>query len=440
MQNIYRRMISLICFSLLILQAAAAQAQTMSKAAPKEVGLSAARLERIDQAVKNAIARNEVAGGVALVARRRKVAYLRSFGMMDREAKKPMAHDTIFRIASMTKAITSTAVMILVEEGRLGLNDPVAKYLPEFKEMKVLVPSEDNTSDDSSYTLVPANNPITVRHLLTHTSGISYRFNRSKHLGELYVKAGISDGLSQTEGAIGDMVKKLAKLPLLHQPGERWTYSLSVDVLGRLVEVASGKPLDRFFAERIFGPLGMWDTHFFLPKEKAARLAAVYTPEGNGNIRKIGEEETITSGPLVWSASYPYRGPRTYFSGGAGLTSTVHDYWRFLQMFLNGGTLDGEMILSRKTVEIMTVNHIGNFETFPEGAGFGLGFAVHLDPGMSGHYGSVGDYHWSGFFNTSFWADPKEELIGILMTQLHPNGQSDLLGKFRTAVYQSVAD
>ena len=427
-----RVLLLVIIFSLV----QALSAQTVPRATPDEVCLSAERLGRIDRAVQDSIKRNEIAGGVALVARRGKVAYLRSFGMMDREAKKPMARDTIFRIASMTKAITSTAVMILVEEGRLGLNDPVSKYLPEFKEMKVLVPSEDNTS----YTLVPEERPITVRHLLTHTSGIDYRFNNNEHLAELYVKAGISDGLSQTQGTIGDMVKKLAKLPLLHQPGERWTYSLSIDVLGRLVEVASGQPLDRFFAERIFGPLGMPDTQFFLPKEKTARLAAVYTPTKDGNIRKLGDQEVITTGPLVWSASYHYRGPRTYFSGGAGLSSTVHDYWRFLQMFLNGGTLKSNRILSRKTVELMTVNHTGNFETFQEGEGFGLGFAVHLGPGKSGQYGSVGDYSWGGFFYTTFWADPKEELIGILMTQLRPNNHSDLLEKFRTVVYQSVAD
>ena len=409
-------------------------AQGLPSAKPEEVGLSAERLQRVDQLMQGFVDRRQVSGTVALIARQGKVAYFKSFGTMDEG--KPMTNDTIFRIASMTKPITSVAVMMLLEEGKILLNDPVSKYLPEFKSPSVLVSDGPN---EGQYHLVPVKREITVRHLLDHTSGISYGFWGRPHLSKLYADAGISDGLMQTEGTIAEGVRKLARMPLLNQPGESWEYGLNTDVLGRLVEVVSGMPLDQFFQERIFRPLGMKDTHFFLPEEKRARFAAVYTPSEQGGISKL-PEGPVRMGPVLFSTSWHYRGPRTYFSGGGGLVSTTSDYVRFLQMLLNGGKLDDVQLLGPKTVELMTRNHIGDLDIFLRAPGyrFGLGFAVLVDPDRSGRIESKGEYNWSGFFYTRFWVDPKEDLIGIMMTQIRPNAQLDLDEKFRVATYQAI--
>ena len=440
MKKRFRR--SLHLPALLLWLAGSVSGQGIPTAAPAAVGLSAERLTRIDRVVEDAIDRKQIAGAVALISRRGKVAYFNRFGMMDIEAGKLMRRDAIFRIASMTKAITSVGVMMLAEEGRFLLNDPISEYLPEFKDMKVLVPAAEGELADPPFELVPAEGEITIRHLLTHTSGITYGLFGLEHFTDLYREAGISDGLTRTEGTVGEMVEKLAKLPLMHNPGEKWSYGLSTDVLGRLIEVASGMPFDEFLRDRLFRPLGMSDTHFFLPSYKVSRLAAVYAPHENseGGITKL-PEETVQTGAAIYSSTYPYQqGPRTYLSGGAGLSSTTSDYWQFLQMILNGGEFLGQRILSRKTVEMMTVNHIGDLRAFRESDGFGLGCAVHLGPGESGRYGSPGDFSWGGFFSTSFWVDPKEELIGIFMMQIYPNDHLDVHEKFRSLAYQSIAD
>ncbi len=437
MEKWFRR--SFYLFASLLWLVGSVSGQGIPTAAPAEVGLSAERLTRIDRVVEDAIDRKQIAGAVALISRRGKVAYFNRFGMLDIEAGKLMRRDAIFRIASMTKAITSVGVMMLAEEGRFLLNDPVSKYLPEFKDMKVLVPAAEGEGADLPYELVPAKGEITIRHLLTHTSGITYGFMGHKYFTDLYREAGVSDGLTPNQWTIGEMVQKLAKLPLMHNPGEKWSYSLSTDVLGRLIEVASGMPFDQFLRDRLFRPLGMSDTYFFLPPHKVSRLASVYAPDEAGGITKL-PEETVESGPVIYSSTYPYQGPRTYFSGGAGLSSTTSDYWRFLQMLLNEGEFLGQRILSRKTVEMMTVNHLGHLRSFSEGNGFGLGFAVHPGPGESGRYGSTGDFSWGGFFSTSFWVDPKEELIAIFMMQIYPSDHLDLREKFRSLVYQSIAD
>ena len=362
--------------------------------------------------------------------RKGKVAHLEAVGRMDEG--KPMREDTIFRIASMTKAVTSVAVMVLYEEGKLLLDDPVWKYIPEFKGAQVAIPSEDK----KSYTLVAAKSEITVRHLLTHTSGLTYNFIGIEPWAKLYKEAGISDGLVQTEGTIADKIKKLAKLPLMHNPGERFSYSLSTDVLGYLIEVVSGMTLDEFFRHRLFEPLNMKDTHFFLPEEKLARLAAVYNQLPDGRIKRMGDEQDVR-GYLVYSASFQRKGPRTYYSGGAGLVSTIIDYARFLQMLLNGGSLDGARVLSRKTVELMTVNHVGDMFG---GQGFGLGLSVLRDLGKGNELGSVGQYGWGGFFYTVFFVDPKEKLIGIFMSQLYPANDVRLQERFRALAFQAIVD
>lgn len=391
-------------------------------ASPEDVGFSSERLWRI-------------AGGVALVARHGKIAYLKAVGMADRDAKKPMRTDSIFRICSMTKPITSVAVMMLYEEGRFTLNQPVSDFIPEFKEMKVLDPPypQDKTSPPGA--LVSAKRPITIRHLLTHTSGLTYHWN--PRLGKAYGDAGIGAGLLQQEGTIGDAVKKLASLPLLFQPGDAWEYSLSDDVLGYLVEVVSGMPLDKFFQERILKPLGMKDTGFFLPDEKVPRLATAYTYYAEKGLQSILEKQVVKEGGFAYSASYPYRGPRTYFSGGGGLTSTAEDYYRFCQMMLNGGQLNGTRLLSRKSVELISQNHVqGKLES----TGYGLGFGVTSEPRFLTELGSVGSYYWGGFYYTSFVIDPKEDLIAIFMGQLHPTGGLNLDDKAIRLAYQAIKD
>ena len=406
-------------------------ANGLARATPEGVGMSTERLKRIRAVAQSSVDEGRIAGAVTLVARKGKIAHLEAVGMSDKEAGQPMRTDTIFRIASMTKAVTSVAAMMLCEDGKLLPSDPVSNYIPEFKGAQVAVPSEDK----KSFTLVPAKSEITIRHLLTHTSGITYRFIGAEPWARLYKEAGIVDGLSETQGAIGDNIAKLAKLPLMHHPGERFSYGLNTDVLGRVVEAVSGMTLDEFFRKRIFEPLKMTDTHFALPVEKQSRLAAVYN-QLPGGIRKMGGQPD-ERGYLVYSATYPNQKPHTFYSGGAGLVSTITDYARFLQMLLNGGQLDGARLLSRKTVELMTVNHVG--EMF--GAqGFGLGFSVVRDLGKGNEPGSVGQYGWGGFFYTNFFVDPKEQMIGLIMTQLYPSGGVLLHERFRSLAYQAIVD
>jgi CubicO group peptidase (beta-lactamase class C family) len=420
-------------------QPAAAQtaksARAGAAAAPEEVGLSAERLERITTAIQKTVDDKRIAGGVALVARRGQVVYLKAVGMADRDAKKPMHPDSIFRICSMTKPITSVAVMMLYEEGHFLLNQPVSDFIPEFKNLKVLDPPfpQDKTSPPGA--LVDAKRPITIRHLLTHTSGLTYHWN--PRIGKLYGDALIGHGLIQQEGTIGDGVKKLVKIPLLFQPGDQWEYSMADDVLGHLVEVVSGKPLDRFFEERLFKPLGMKDTHFFLPDEKVPRLATAYTYYPDKGLQPIADGQVVREGQMSSSADYPTRGPRTYFSGGGGLCSTAEDYYRFCQMMLNGGQFGGTRLLSRKSVELVSQNHVlGKLDEM----GYGLGFGVTSEPRFLTELGSVGAYYWGGFFYTSFVIDPKEELIAIFMGQLHPTGGLNHDSKVIHLAYQAIQD
>lgn len=401
---------------------------------PEDVGLSSERLERIASAIQRSIDDGRIAGGVALVARHGKIAYLKAVGMADRDAKKPMRTDTIFRICSMTKPVTSVAAMMLYEEGRFMLNQPVSDFIPEFKNMKVLDPPwpQDKTSPPGA--LVAAKRPITIRHLLTHTSGLTYGGPR---LGKVYRDAGINGGLIQNEGTIGDAMKKLALQPLLFQPGDVWEYSLADDVLGYLVEVVSGMPLDKFFQERIFKPLGMKDTYFFLPDEKLPRLATAYTYYPEKGLQPIPDKQIVKDGDSTYSADYPYRGPRTYFSGGGGLCSTAEDYYRFCQMMLNGGQLNGVRLLSRKSVELMSQNHV---EGKREDAGYGLGFGVYSEPRHLTELGSLGSYYWGGFYYTAFVIDPKEDLVAIFMGQLHPTGGLNLDEEAKRLAYQAIKD
>jgi CubicO group peptidase (beta-lactamase class C family) len=417
----------LVLISLFLVAPAAAQ--DLPSAKPETVGLSSERLERISTAVQQSINDKRIAGAVTLVVRRGKVAWFKSQGMMDREAGKPMRPDAMFRICSMTKPITSVAVMMLYEEGKFLLDDPVSKYLPEFKNPKVLV----KPASGEPYT-IPANREITIRDLLHHTSGITYNWNGD--LGPMYEKADVASGLLQYDGTIGDSVKHLASLPLLFNPGDRFEYSLGVDVLGRLVEVVSGMPLDEFFRARIFEPLGMKDTYFYPPESKLDRLATAYTYYPDKGLNRF-PDTPIREGSFVYSADYPSRGPKKLFSGGAGLVSTAMDYARFCQMMLYNGTPGGVRLLSRKTVELMTQDSLGKISS---DFGFGLGFGIEGVRGPLSELGSVGEYTWGGFFYTGFTIDPKEQMIVIFMAQLHPTGDLTLDHEVNVLAYQAIND
>jgi CubicO group peptidase (beta-lactamase class C family) len=410
---------------------AAAVAQDLPTAKPESVGLSSERLERISTTVQRSIDDKRVAGAVTLIVRHGKVAWFKSQGMLDREAGKPMRPDALFRICSMTKPITSVAVMMLYEEGRFLLNDPVSKYLPEFKNPKVLV--KPATGDP--YT-IPATKEITIRDLLRHTSGITYQWNTD--LGPLYEKANVASGILQYDGTIGDSVKRLAAQPLLFNPGEKFEYSLGIDVLGRLVEVLSGKPLDEFFRTRIFEPLGMTDTYFYPPENKLDRLAAAYTYYDDKGLNRF-PDTPIQEGPFSYSADYPYKGPKKLFAGGAGLISTAMDYARFCQMMLNEGKVGNTRLLSRKTIELMTHDQLGKIAPDQDFA-FGIGFGIDGVRAPLPELASAGEYYWGGFFFTGFTVDPKEDMIVIFMAQLHPTGGLTLDREVGVLAYQAIND
>ncbi|NWG14553.1 MAG: beta-lactamase family protein [Acidobacteria bacterium] len=424
------RRIPVMVFTLWVIAAGiTVLAQELPIASPESVGLSQARLERIGAAVQRSIDEKRIAGAVTLVARRGRVAWIQAQGFLDVEKGKPMQTDAIFRICSMTKPITSAAVMMLYEEGRFLLDDPVSKYIPEFKNPKVL----SKSAAGPSYTIL-ADREISIRHLLTHTSGLTYHWHPD--LGALYKDRNVAHGILQYDGTIGDSVRSLAGLPLLFNPGERFEYSLSVDVLGYLVEVISGMTLDDFLRKRIFEPLCMKDTHFYIPEEKLGRVATAYTwYEGKGLSRF--PDEPIMEGSMVYSADYPYRGPKKLYAGGAGLSSTASDYLRFCQMMLDRGKLGSIRLLSRKSVELMTHDQLG---TVAPALAFGLGFGVEGEKGPLQELGSPGQFGWGGFFYTEFFVDPREELIGLFMAQLHPTGGLTLNRIFSTLVYQAIND
>jgi len=384
------------------------------------------RLARIDQAINKEIAEGKIPGAVALVAHNGSIVYLKSFGYADIESQKPMHNDSIFRIASMTKAVTTVAVMMLYEQGHFKLNDPLAKYIPAFAEMNVI----SDVADDGKLSTTPATRPIRIIDLLTHSSGISYVFIPSK-VQETYIKAGVNDGVTGKQITLKENMDTLARQPLLFEPGTDWAYGLSSDVLGYLVEVISGKPLDRYFSEEIFKPLGMYDSYFYIPAEKADRLVTLYADvAGKGLVVSNGQESSIK----LDNPRYPVEGARSFFSGGAGLSSTALDYARFCQMLLNNGQLDGSRLLSRKSVELMRTARIDiDKDGNPD---LGLGFLI-TDLATHGELGSNGNYSWGGAFNTSYWIDPGENLVGVIMTQVRPVN-SDITKRFETLVYQSL--
>src|SRR6266852_1782238 len=424
-----KRKTSISVFICTLVLATVAVAQDLPVVKPDTVGLSSDRLDRIAAAVQRNIDDKRIAGAVTLVARRGHVAWFKAQGMMDREAGKPMRPDTMFRICSMTKPITSVAVMMLYEEGRFLLEDPISKYLPEFKNPKVLV----KPATGEPYT-VPATKEITIRDLMRHTSGLTYHWNAD--LGPMYKSANVAHGLLPYDGTIEDSVKHLASVPLLFNPGDRWEYSLGVDVLGRLVEVVSGKTLDEFFRTRVFEPLGMKDTYFYPPDNKQERLATAYTYYADKGLNRF-PDTPITEGANQYSADYPYRGPKKLFAGGAGLTSTAADYLRFCQMMLEGGKVGNARLLSRTSVELMTQDQLGRISV---DRGFGLGFGIEGVKTPLVELGSPGEYDWGGFFYTAFSIDPKEQMIVIFIGQLHPTGGLMLDHQVNELAYQAIID
>ena len=401
-------------------------AQTPPTARPEDVGMSSARLARLAEVLDGYAADQRLAGGALIVLRDGKVAFHHAFGFRDREAGSRMTTDAIFRIASQTKALVSVATMMLQEEGKLLISDPVSKYIPEFARTTVAV-----ARDSARYDVVPARRQVTIRDLLTHSAGIGYGWGPARDRWEA---AGITMWyFADRDEPVSAVVARMASLPMDAQPGERWLYGYGTDILGVVVEKVAGMPLDRFLRERITGPLRMNDTHFFLPPEKRGRLTAVYAATPDGRFRRAPDDATREGqGAYV-------DGPRVAFSGGAGLLSTTTDYARFLQMMLDGGELDGVRILSPKTVQLMTTDHVGAIYTQP-GRGFGLGFETVDDIGARGVPGSFGEFGWGGAYHSSYWVDPAEELVVVYLTQLLPAGTIDDFGKVPAMVYGALSE
>lgn len=405
------------------------------KGKPEDAGMSKERLRRIQSFIEQYIERNEIAGAVSLIARNGQITYFDALGHRDFENKKPMTKDTIFRIASMTKPIASVALMILYEEGHFLLSDLISKWIPEYKDTKVI----HTTKPPIKIETKPSKRQINIRHLLTHTSGLSYSPPPNmipKEWSHVVDK-------QKPDETIGEFSRKYALVPLKFNPGENWEYSRATDVIGHLVEIVSGIPLDKYLRKNIFEPLKMHDTYFYLPRDKLDRLAVCYKPDSNNKI--------IVSDPASEESLF-VKEPHTYFRGAGGLVSTASDYYRFYQMLLNGGELDGVRILSRKTVELMTQNHIGDLcnHILGPGFGFGLGFGIAMnsdhintltrDLKWLGLPWSEGSYSWGGAYCTMAWADPKENIIGVFMTQLNPNDHVSLRSEFVRTVYQALID
>ncbi|HTU99515.1 MAG TPA: serine hydrolase domain-containing protein [Luteitalea sp.] len=408
--------------------------QSLPTARPQSVGMAPERLARVSTAMKKYVDEGKLAGAVTLIARDGKVVLHEAVGKRDVEKGVAMTPDTLFRIASMSKAVTSVAIMMLVEEGRIHLDDPVSRFIPAFARTTVVVPPPAGTAFSALATTAgtaPAARPITIRHLLTHTSGVSYG-NGNPFEADYKSASVIGWYFADKDEPIAATIDRLAKLPMDSQPGEKYVYGFNTDILGVVVEKASGQSLADFFASRIFTPLKMTQTSFYVDQAQSDRLATVYS--------RTTANPTLTRAPEAGTGQGDYiSGPRKSFSGGAGLVSTASDYARFLQMLLNGGTLDGARLLSPKTIELMTSNHVGTL--YANGSlGFGLGFEITEHVGRSGRPGSVGEYGWGGAYHTKFWVDPVEKLVVVFMTQLLPSAGSDAHTTLRQLIYASIVD
>jgi CubicO group peptidase (beta-lactamase class C family) len=430
-----------ILLSLFVFLFYSAPAQTQSKqskvlidATPESGGFSASRLTRLDSGMSDWLKKKWVNGCVALIARNGKIVFDKAYGYNDVDTKEPLDKNGIFRIASQTKAVTTVAVMMLWEEGKFSLDDPVSKFIPSFANEQVL---KNFNWKDTTYTTVPAKRPVTIRDLLTHTSGLGYPGIGTPEEIALYAKYMVTGGVGVKGQKLSDAMNTLGGLPLFFQPGEQWKYGLGHDVLGYLVEVWSGMSLEDFFAKRIFRPLGMKDTYFNVPPEKGKRLVNFFLGDSTGTIKK---QAAVFGGAL--DMNYPLE-KKDYFSGGGGLSSTVYDYAVLLQMLLNGGEYNGVRLLSRNTVRMMTMNQIGDLYVNigdSQGNKFGFGFAIVSESGSRFTPSQVGTYAWGGVFSTTYWVDPKENMIVLLYEQMWGPHVADTHKLFHALVYQAIND
>ncbi len=394
----------------------------LARVAPEQVGMSSDRLARLDDAMQGLVDDGLLAGITTMISRHGKIAHFGTFGHRDIEAGSEMTEDVIFRIYSMTKPITGVALMILYEEGKFRLSDPVHRYIPEFEGL--VVAREDGPNGQPI--TEPADHAMTIRELMAHTAGLSYGIFSQSQVDTLYQEAGVLDN----DSTLKDMIDKLSKIPLRQQPGSMWHYSVAVDVQGYLVEVLSGQKFDEFLNERLFGPLGMNDTAFYVSEDRADRFAQVYTHDADGNL--MAQEG--------FGGSRSYFDPPNFLSGGGGLVSTTMDYMRFSQMLLNGGELDGVRILAPSTVKLMHLNHLPrDVKEMSPGTGFGLDFAVVLDP-VAADGISKGEYYWGGAAGTWFWIDPKEDLVFVGMIQHFGPRRPDVRSLSRRLTYQAILE
>jgi len=416
---------------LLLLVAGISLGQDFRVTAPARVGMDEERLERLDMALQAYVDAERIAGSVTLVLRDGRVVYAAAKGMRDREAALPMTSDTLFRIASQTKAIVSTGIMLLHERGALQIADPLSRYFPEWANAQVAV-----ASDAGGFVLEPVARPISLRDLLTHTSGIGYGGfgGPPAPANQAWIDAGISGWyFASNNEPIGATVARMAALPQQAQPGTQWIYGYNIDILGAVIEKVSGQTLAEFLQAEIFEPLGMRDTRFYLDETQANRLAVVYQPRQGG-----GLEPAPDVGSMQGQGEYT-SGPKVSYSGGAGLLSTAGDYAKFLQMLLNGGEFNGRRLLSPKTVELMTSDHLNGIP-FQTGNGMGLGFSVLKDLGARGTLGSVGEFGWGGAYHSTYWVDPQERLVVVYLTQILNPGALDDFSKLRTGIYQAIVE
>ncbi len=416
-----------LCALLLLCSGATAFAQDFRRASPVNAGLDPVRLEWLDAALQGYVDEERIAGSVTLVLRDGRIVYSAEKGMRNVEAGLPMTRDTVFRIASQTKAIVATGIMMLHERGALQITDPLSKYFPEWADAKVAV-----ARPGGAYELQALQRPITLRDLLTHTSGIGY--GTAGPANKAWVDAGISGWyFASNDEPIGETVRRMAALPQQAQPGTEWIYGYNFDILGAVIEKVSGQDLATFLQEKIFAPLGMGHTQFYVDPAYADRLAVVYRPRARGGI-----EPVPNVGSMNGQGEYT-SGPRVAYSGGAGLTSTAEDYAKFLQMTLNGGQLNGVRLLSPKTIKLMVSDHLNGIP-FQPGNGMGLGFSVLKDLGARGTLGTVGEYGWGGAYHSQYWVDPVEKLVVVYLTQTLDVGDLDDFNHLRTGIYQALVE
>lgn len=410
-----------------IISAQSPKSPIITISVPEKNNFSTERLQKIDQLIQQYIDSNWIANAITLIAKNGNIVYYKALGYDDKEKNKLLQRDAIFRIASQAKAITSVAVMMLYEEGKFLLDDPISKYIPEFKNPTVI---DKFNKTDTSYTTIPAKREITIRDLLTHTSGIGYAQIGNDMMNAIYYKTGVGNGIGIK--TIKDNIKRLGKVPLFHQPGEKWTYGLNFDVLGYLVEVTGGMSLNSFFQKRIFEPLGMKDSYFLLPKEKYNRLTMLYTEDNTKHVVKMNKYIQLNG---IFYRDYP-KINNSFFSGGGGLVSTAYDYAIFLQMLLNKGEYNGKQLLKSSTVDMMTQNQIGDLNDSRSNK-FGLGFELVTKTDTKPNL-SEGSFLWGGMFGSLYWVDPKEKMVVQFILQKYPNSYYNIFEKFKALVYQAL--